>query len=347
MLDLNRNLIDAKINKKDEFYTQLLDIEAELQHYKKHFKDKVIYCNCDDWEKSNFTKYFKDNFKQLGLNKLIATCWVENGNGELFEYNGSDIKVELLKGDGDFRSKECIELLKQADIVVTNPPFSLFREYIQQLIEYKKKFLIIGNLNAVTYKDIFPLIKENKIWFGINNGGSKWFRVQDHYDTKTDSRKKIVEGKKYFSLSNINWFTNLSYSKRSENLILDKSYKGNEFYYPKYENYNAINVNLVKEIPKDYKGLMGVPITFLDKHNPKQFEIVSLGKGWSIDFSSNRKMEILDKKTGKPTGKFTRNAKGVLYRLYNPNTDLYPAFRDCENKKLYSSIYVRIIIRRI
>ena len=277
MRNLNKNLSDARRNKKDEFYTQLVDIEAELKHCKDHFKDKVVLCNCDDWEKSNFVKYFKDNFKNLALNKLIATCWVENGNGKLFEYNGSDIKVELLKGDGDFRSQECVELLKQADIVVTNPPFSLFREYIAQLMEYNKKLLIIGNINAITYKETFPLIKENKIWFGINNGGSKWFRVQDHYDIKTDSRKKIVEGKKYFSMGNINWFTNLYHKKRSENLILYKTYNKED--YPKYDNCDAINVNLVKEIPKDYKGLMGVPITFLYKHNPKQFEIVHFRKG--------------------------------------------------------------------
>ncbi len=293
---LNANLHRAKNAKKDEFYTQLVDVEAELKHYKDHFKDKIVYCNCDDPTVSQFFHYFSYKFESLGLKKLITTCY-KNQERDLFSQNNSDkgiyleytgdknnnrkpdieeVEVNYLKGDGDFRSPECIELLKQADIVVTNPPFSLFREYVVQLVKYNKKFVILGDQNAVTYKEIFKLIKENKLWLGVNNGGTKWFGVKEHYDIKTESRKKIENGKKYFSMGRVNWFTNLDISKRHEDLILYKKYTPEE--YPKYDNYNAINVNKVKEIPIDYGGggVMGVPITFLDKYNPDQFDI--LGK---------------------------------------------------------------------
>lgn len=292
--DLNNNLHKAKANKKDEFYTQLSDIERELKHYKKHFKGKVVYCNCDDPRISNFFHYFSYNFEKLGLKKLITTCY-KNKEIDLFsqndteqaiylEYNGDkngnnvpdfeEIGIHHLKGDGDFRSEESIELLKQADIVVTNPPFSLFREYISQLIEYNKKFIIVGHQNAITYKDIFKFIKKNKLWLGAENGGTKWFEVNDDYDIKTESRKKIENGKKYFSMGNVVWFTNLDISKRHEDIILYKSYKEDE--YPQYDNYNAINVGRVAEMPFDYKEVMGVPITFLYKYNPKQFEILGM-----------------------------------------------------------------------
>lgn len=294
----NRNLHRANVAKKDEFYTQLSDIERELGHYKEHFKGKVIFCNCDDPRISNFFHYFSYNFEYLGLRKLLTTCY-KNQNWDLFsqhnsekavylEYNGDknknrvpdpeEIEVQNLKGDGDFRSTECIEFLQEADIVVTNPPFSLFREYVAQLIEYDKKFVILGDQNAITYKGIFPLLKENKVWLGINNGGIKWFGVQDHYDIKTESRKKIENGKKYFSMGRINWYTNLDIDKRHEDLILYKTYKGNEADYPKYDNYDAIEVSKTKEIPVDYKGAMGVPITFMDKYNPDQFEIIGMGE---------------------------------------------------------------------
>jgi hypothetical protein len=277
--DLNKNLHKAKSNKKDEFYTQLSDIERELKHYKKHFKDKVVYCNCDDPRISNFFHYFSYNFEKLGLKKLITTCY-KNQQRDLFSQNDSEeaiyleyegdkngnhipdieeIGVKPLKGDGDFRSAESIELLKQADIVVTNPPFSLFREYVAQLIEYNKKFLIVGNINAITYKEVFKLIKENKLWLGYN--------TVRHFAQPDGS---MYETARTF------WYTNLNISKRNEDLILYKKYYGNEDEYPKYDNYDAINVNKVAEIPMDYKGVMGVPITFLSKYSPQQFEILGL-----------------------------------------------------------------------
>lgn len=301
---LNNNLAKAKKNKNDEFYTQLVDIENELKHYKNHFKDKTVYCNCDDPRVSNFFHYFSYNFENLGLKKLITTCY-KNQNMELFsqnsseraiylEYNGdkngdkvpnpTEIGIKLLKGDGDFRSPESIELLKQADIVVTNPPFSLFREYVAQLVEYNKKFLIIGDQNAIAYEEIFKLIKENKIWLGVDNGGTKWFQVPNHYNIKTESRKKTENGIQYFSKGSIVWFTNLDHDKRHENLILYKTY--NEAEYPKYDNYDAINVDKTADIPIDYKGAMGVPITFLDKYNPEQFEIIKSMASTTIDESS-------------------------------------------------------------
>ncbi len=294
---LNKNLHKAKNSKKDEFYTQLSDIEKEMKHYKGHFKGKVVFCNCDDPRVSNFFHYFSYNFEKLRLKKLITTCY-KNQNMDLFsrkksekaiylEYKGDknankvpdpkEIGIKQLKGDGDFRSEECIELLKQADIVVTNPPFSLFREYAAQLIEHNKKFIILGHQNAITYKEIFKLIKGNKIWLGVDNYGTKWFGVNNDYDISTESRKKIENGKKYFSMGNVVWFTNLDITKRHEYLILYKEYNPEE--YPKYDNYDAINLDKVSDIPMDYDGVMGVPITFLDKYNPDQFEIVKFRKG--------------------------------------------------------------------
>lgn len=358
----NKNLKQAKNSKKDEFYTQLSDIEKELRHYKKQFKGKVVYCNCDDPRVSNFFHYFSHNFEKLGLKKLITTCY-KSQNMDLFsenkseqaiylEYDGDkngnnvpdpdEIGIRKLRGDGDFRSKESIELLKQADIVVTNPPFSLFREYVAQLIEYDKKFIIIGHQNSITYKEIFKLIKENKLWLGYGFNRNMAHFINRHYvDYASDADHK--EG--MIRVSGVVWFTNLDTEKRHQDYILFQKYKGNESLYPKYENYNAINVDKTKDIPMDYKGKIGVPITYLDKYSPEQFEIIALGIVGSIDFTSNRKMEILDK-NGKPTGKFTLNAKGTLYRLYNPKTDKAPAaFKDAETGKLYSSIYARVIIK--
>lgn len=289
---LNRSLTNASKAKQDEFYTQLSDIEKELKHYKKHFKDKIVYCNCDDPRVSNFFHYFSYNFEKLGLKKLITTCY-KNQSMDLFsqndkeeaiylEYDGDkngnfepdpeEIGIKKLKGNGDFRSVESIELLKQADIVVTNPPFSLFREYVAQLIEYDKKFLIIGSQNAVTYKEIFSLIRENKVWIGYKSGDMA-FKVPEHYEARETRYWEDEDGQKWRSLGNICWFTNLDISKRDEDLILYKTY--NEEEYPKFDNYDAINVGKVAEIPMDYKGAMGVPITFLDKYNPNQFEILS------------------------------------------------------------------------
>lgn len=319
----NKNLHKANVAKKDEFYTQLIDIEKELKHYKKQFHGKVVYCNCDDPFESNFFKYFAANFKPLKLKKLITTSYVKSpivgGQLPLFEVEGlkpsgkEPFKIEIkevldtdndgaislddvkhllkhnkniatpLRGDGDFRSKECIQLLKESDIVVTNPPFSLFREYVAQLIENNKKFLILGNQNAITYKEIFKPIKENKLWLGYDNGGTKWFQVPEDYDIPTESRKKIENGTKYFSMGSIVWFTNLDTTKRHEELTLYKRYSAKE--YPKYENYDAIEVSTYKNIPEGYDGVMGVPVTFLDKWNPDQFEIVGMaednGKGFS------------------------------------------------------------------
>lgn len=298
-MSANRNLHKAKSNKKDEFYTQLVDIENELRHYSDHFRGKVVYCNCDDPRVSNFFHYFAYNFRVLGLKKLITTCY-KNQQMDMFsqhdaekaiwlEYDGTrnetgvpsveDIGIHYLEGDGDFRSAECIELLKQADIVVTNPPFSLFREYVAQLIEYDKKFLIVGHQNAITYKEIFPLIKENKLWLGITpRGKDMLFDVPKDYAKELVATKKegsayrIVDGVVYGRLGSASWYTNLDYRQRHEELILYKSYSPAE--YPKYDNYDAIEVSKVAEIPRDYDGAMGVPITFLNKYNPDQFEIV-------------------------------------------------------------------------
>ena len=271
---LNKSLRRANMSKNDEFYTQLPDIEKELGHYKDHFKNKVVLCNCDDPKESNFWKYFYLNFNFLGLKKLIATHFEKVNPSYKLEKTNGDTKKIPLKQNGDFRSPECIKILKEVDIVVTNPPFSLFREYVAQLIKYKKHFIILGQQNAISYKEIFKLIKENKIWLGVDNNGTKWFQVPNHYEITTESRKKIEDGKKFFSMGSIVWFTNLDIKKRHEDLILYKIYSGNESEYPKYDHYEAINVNKVTDIPMDYKGAIGVPITFLDKHNLKQFEIV-------------------------------------------------------------------------
>ncbi len=297
---LNRTLHIAKSSKKDEFYTQLSDIESELTHYKKHFKNKVVFCNCDDPRNSNFFKYFAYNFEKLGLKKLITTCY-KNQETDLFiheetekavflEYNGDingnkipdaeEIGIKPLLGDGDFRSKESIELLKQSDIVVTNPPFSLFREYVEQLVKYEKKFLIIGNINAITYKEIFKLIKENKAWLGINMGrGISGFIVPNDYELFGTEARIDENGNRIVATNNCLWLTNLDTFKRHEDIVLTKKYYGNENEYPKFDNYDAINVDKTQDIPMDYRGVMGVPITFLHKYNPEQFELIKFRKG--------------------------------------------------------------------
>lgn len=309
----NQTLTAARNAKKDEFYTQLPDIENELNHYKEHFRDKVVLCNCDDPYESNFFKYFALNFNQLGLKRLICTCYdgspVQGTELNLFaidaeqeehrlaykveitevsDVNGdgvvnlADVQyllqndknvLTLLKGNGDFRSQECIELLKQADIVVTNPPFSLFREYVAQLMQYEKKFLIIGHQNAITYKEIFPLIKNDKIWLGYGLKGGAGHFVSPYEDVATagDHRKGMIR------VSGIHWFTNLDTRKRHEEIVLFKHYTPEA--YPRYDNYDAINVDKTADIPCDYNGVMGVPITFLDKYNPNQFEIIKFRKG--------------------------------------------------------------------
>ena len=294
----NQNVNAAKQAKNDEFYTQRRDIENEVRHYRDHFTGKTVYCNCDDPRVSNFWKYFSDNFESLGLKRLIATCY-KNQDTDLFsqhdseravmmEYTGDrdgnkradrhEIDVTLLRGDGDFRSAECIELLKQSDIVCTNPPFSLFREYVAQLVRHEKQFLIIGNKNAITYKEIFPLIRDGKLWVG-NTPMSRdlLFDVpRDYADELVSTKKegsayKIVDGTVKGRSQSI-WFTNLPHAKRNRKMVLYKDYSPEE--YPHYDNYDAIEVGKTAQIPRDFPGLMGVPITFLDKYNPEQFEIV-------------------------------------------------------------------------
>ena len=312
----NSNLRNANKAKKDEFYTQLADIESEMKHYRKHFAGKSVFCNCDDPYESNFFKYFAMNFNFLGLKKLIATCYMgspimgeqfeqlsffdilpseentpkrfpykieitevvdANGDGAIdltdVEYllRNKNNALTLLDGDGDFRSPECVEILKQADIVVTNPPFSLFRDFVAQLIEYDKKFIIIGNQNAITYREIFPLIRDNKMWLGNGFKGNVGFFKSPYEDIAVSSQHKNG----FIRVSGVMWFTNLDIKKRHEILDLYKKYNPEE--YPKYENYNAINVDKTADIPEDYDGEMGVPITFLDKYNPDQFEIIGLG----------------------------------------------------------------------
>ena len=310
----NLSLQQANKAKNDEFYTQLSDIENELVHYKDFFNGKTVFCNCDDPYESNFFKYFALNFNHLKLKKLIATCYdsspvageqlslfpdkhpykieiteVKDVNGDFaidlteVEYllkNGKNVLKKLKSGD--FRSEECINALKECDVVVTNPPFSLFREYVAQLVEYDKKFIIIGNQNAITYKEIFPLIKENKMWLGYKFGDMA-FTVPDYYEAR-ETRFWIDEnGQKWRSLGNICWYTNIDTLKRHEDIILYKKYAPEE--YPKYDNYGAIEVSKTADIPYDYDGIMGVPITFIDKYNPEQFEIFgcteSEGKGFS------------------------------------------------------------------
>ena len=291
----NSDLNAAKRAKKDEFYTQLADIENELRHYKEHFRGKTVLCNCDDPRVSNFFHYFAYQFEALGLKRLITTCY-KNQTPDLFsqhdseraiwlEYTGDkngnrvpdpeEIGIRALEGDGDFRSPECVELLKQADIVVTNPPFSLFREYVAQLIEYDKKFIIIGNLNALKYKEIFPLIMENRIWLGASiHSGDRKFGVPDSYPLNAAGCGIDENGQRFIRVKGVRWFTNLDYPQRHENMILYKQYTPDES--PFYDAYDAVEISKSCDIPMDYDGLVGVPITFMDKYNPDQFEIVGV-----------------------------------------------------------------------
>lgn len=281
----NNNLHTAKTAKNDEFYTMLTDIEKEMRYYKDFFKGKVVYCNCDDARESNFFKYFSLNFEFLGLKKLITTGYKADGKGVVLVYEGDkngnrrvdneEIIVNELNGDGDFRSEECIEYLKQADVVVTNPPFSLFREYVKQLMDYGKKFIIIGEQNALTYKEIFPLIKDNKIWWGKSiHSGDRKFYVPDNYPLNASTCGIDENGKRFVNVKGIRWWTNVKEVINNEPLDLYKRYSFED--YPKYDNYDAINVDKTCDIPMDYDGVMGVPITFLDKYCPTQFEIIDI-----------------------------------------------------------------------
>lgn len=284
----------AKANKNDEFYTQYCDIEDELQYYKSHFRGKVVYCNCDDPRVSNFFKYFFSNFESLGLKKLVASCY-KRRKEDLFEsleeeqalycqiessVDNVSERVVFFEGDGDFRSAESIALLEECDIVVTNPPFSLFREFVDQIIKFDKKFLIIGSINAITYKEIFKLIKENKAWLGYNLGrGVSGFIVPDHYELYGTEARLNEQGERIVSPNNCLWLTNLDTAKRHVDIELTRQYVGNESEFARYDNYDGINVNKTKDIPFDYDGAIGVPITFLHKFNPDQFEIIKFRKG--------------------------------------------------------------------
>jgi hypothetical protein len=344
----NTNLHKAKNNKKDEFYTQLSDIENELRHYKEHFKDKVVYCNCDDPRVSNFFHYFSYNFEHLGLKKLIATCY-KNQDADLFsnneseqavylEYTGdkngnsipdaNEIGVKALQGDGDFRSQESIELLKQADIVVTNPPFSLFREYVAQLVEHDKKFIIVGHQNAIGYRDVFKLIKENKLWlgYGFKGGAGHFVNTQyEDYASADDHKEGMIR------VSGVHWFTNIDINKRHIDLILYKKYNSEE--YKKYENFDAINVDKTKDIPLDYSGYMGVPLTFMDKYNPDQFDVIGLG-------IANLGLEIGVEKYKPEHKKFRKEIQkrgavdGDLYMIKNGIVDVPYSRIIIKNKKI-------------
>jgi len=321
----NNNLNESRKEKNDEFYTQLIDIEKELKHYKSHFKNKIIYCNCDDPEHSNFFNYFLSNFKKLKLKKLIVSCYKANDKGIYLEYyEGQKLNNKKLNGDGDFRSEGCIELLKQADIVVTNPPFSLFKEYFAQLIKYNKKFLIIGNINAIICKDIFPFIKYNKVWLGLN--------------------KKSIS-----FIVPVCWFTNLDYKERHniKDLILTKKYNSVE--YPKYDNYNAINVDKIKDIPIDYDGVMGVPVSFIIKHNPKQFKIVGITSGL-VEFEETPTKQYINIKRHNINGSITNNKGGSnssakLLWQEKPHNKIYYTTEGVEG--YLTMVYRRILIKKI
>lgn len=327
----NKDLNKAKAAKKDEFYTRLEDIEKELKHYRPHFKGKTVLCNCDDPRCSNFFRYFTLNFEVLGLKKVIATCY-KNQDVDLFSqhecekavyqiYAGDknhnrkvdedEIDVKPLKGDGDFRSKECVELLKEADIVVTNPPFSLFREFVSFLVQHNKKFLIIGNINAIKYKEIFPLIMGNKLWLGASiHSGDREFQVPDDYPLQASGWRVDEDGKKYIRVKGVRWYSNLDYDERHEDIPLFKKYTPQE--YPTYINFKAIEVSKTADIPCDYDGVMGVPITFMDKYNPNQFEII----GMSLDLAD---MSIIRERLGRNDGgpTFYIEKNGKLVRLYD------------------------------
>lgn len=374
----NRSLNAAAKAKQDEFYTQMPDIAQELKHYKRHFRGKIVLCNCDDPFESNFFKFFALNFNAWGLKKLICTCF--NGSSiagrelNLFNYDEQPTtserkayKVELtevtdvngdgatdlldvkeilkssppvlLSGNGDFRSEECVALLKEADIVVTNPPFSLFREFVAQLIEFDKKFLIIGNQNAITYKEIFPLIRNNKLWLGYKCGDMA-FTVPDSYEPRATRYWVDESGQKWRSMGNICWYTNLDHKKRHEELDLYKTYSPEE--YPKYDNYDAIEVSRVADIPMDYEGYMGVPITFLDKYNPDQFEIYGATESEGNGFSNglwNSQSTVRQPVMGGGYGSTSE---------YSSNSRVAGLLNDPRDTKVNGkSKYARIIIRNL
>jgi len=371
----------AKKNKNDEFYTQLADIEAELRYYRPHFSGRTVLCNCDDPFESNFFKYFVMNFRRLGIKKLIATCYsgspVQGKQISLFDLEGmsqtdaetkrpylieiteipdangdgaidlSDVEyllrhdanvLTVLKGNGDFRSRECIAMLDEADIVVTNPPFSLFREYIAVLMERDKKFLVIGNQNAITYKEIFPLIESNRMWLGF---GFK--RNMAHFYTPYAAYSQWIEqeGEGVVRVAGVQWFTNLDLPKRHENLILVEKYSPER--YPHYDNYDAIDVSKTADIPEDWTGVMGVPITFLNKYNPTQFEILGIAKApLGVPFKSYPRQTQVSKNGTR--GEVTKLNDGPAIMVSTPPVGETYYIVD---EKFYVQKYARILIRRI
>lgn len=351
------NLAAARAAKEDEFYTQLADIERELSNYRNHFKGKTVYCNCDDPRVSGFVHYFSHNFEQLGLKKLIATCY-KSTQLDLFSNHDSDravkleylgdrdgsgrpdlneFEVQILEGDGDFRSAESIELLKEADIVVTNPPFSLYREFVAQLMEHDKKFIIVGPQSAVTTKEIFPLIMSGKMWMGTRSGAMK-FRVPE----SKEKEGLIVDedGAKWQNFGNICWYTNLDISKRHEDLIGYKKYAADE--YQKYDNYDAIEVSEVAEIPVDYQGVMGVPPTFLAKHNPDQFQIVGIAKSWFGAASKIYPRQTQVDKSGKRSEVTKLNDAPAIKVSSPPKSKTHYIVDD----SIFIATFARILIKR-
>lgn len=353
---IHKNLGAAKSSKKDEFYTQLSDIERELKHYRKHFRGKVVYCNCDDPRVSNFFHYFSHNFEKLGLKKLLTTCY-KNQQMDAFsqneaeraialEYDGTknenevpdleDIGIRNLKGDGDFRNQESIELLKEADIVVTNPPFSLFRQYVAQLIEHNKKFVIIGHQNAISYKGIFELIRDDKLWlgYGFKGGAAHFITHYDDHATAGDKRDGMVR------VSGVNWFTNLDIDKRHEDLILYQSYSPKA--YPQYDNYDAIEVSKTKDIPSDYFETMGVPITYLDKYNPDQYEIIGITQSWADGRTKIYPHQTQVSAAGVES-RVTKLNDGPALRIKSPPTK--KTYYKVDGQ-MYSKLYARVLIRK-
>ena len=350
----NANLHKAKNAKNDEFYTQLTDVSKELMHYKHHFKDKTVFCNCDDPTWSAFWKYFHLNFEALGLKKLISTHYDKTEPTYKMEYTGgddNDIEVGVktpLDGNGDFRNAECIELLKESDIIVTNPPFSLFREYLAQLIEYNKQFIILGSNNAITYKEVFPLLKENKVWLGALSWSAelyfsmpKWYEEYLLANKKEGSAYKIIDGA-VMARAACMWYTNLDLAKRHERLTLWKTYNPEE--YPKYDNYDAINVDKVVDIPVDYDGIMGVPISFMDKYCPDQFEVVELGNSRD-NFTPNK--DYINPKKHLKNGKVTSGgAINCVLAIEHNTKPINTVYYTSDNSKYLVPPYARILIRR-
>ena len=395
---MNRDLSAAKAAKQDEFYTQYVDIQKEVEAYLEFdpdtFRGKVVYCNCDDPFESHFFKYFAANFNRLGLKKLVTTSYdgspIAGAQLAFFEYdedNGKrqkpkaiaveieqvkdfdgdgatgieDVKLFLKKNPhnrtplaegGDFRSLECIALLKEADIIVTNPPFSLFREYMAQLVKHDKKFLIIGNVQAITYKEIFPLIEADKLWMGVTiHSGDREFRVPDHYPLNAAGWRVDENGVKYIRVKGVRWYTNLDHGRRHQKLPLmsmednlrfskHKEIKGKAAY-DRYDNYDAIEVPFTDAIPSDYDGVMGVPVTFLDKYNPDQFEILGYEKSYHLQ-TREYEIQVQVDKSGKKS-KVTKLNDGVAIKVDRPPTDQTYYVVDGE---YYIQQYKRILIRR-